>query len=94
MGNWGRLSFELSEALQYYHLPQALQMLCMPVLKALRFVDTCTALSATATGCWYSAKSSSQETKVIMKAISIGYHDIVDERQRPPERWLTPLRTV
>jgi 2-polyprenyl-3-methyl-5-hydroxy-6-metoxy-1,4-benzoquinol methylase len=40
MGNWGRLSFELSEALQYHHLPQALQMLCMPALKALRFVDT------------------------------------------------------
>jgi SAM-dependent methyltransferase len=40
MGNWGRLSFELSEAMQYYHLPQALQMLCMPVLKALRFIDT------------------------------------------------------
>jgi SAM-dependent methyltransferase len=40
MGNWGRLSFELSEAMQYYRLPQALQMLCMPVLKALRFVDT------------------------------------------------------
>jgi SAM-dependent methyltransferase len=40
MGNWGRLSFELSEALQYYHVPQALQMLCMPVLKALRFADT------------------------------------------------------
>jgi SAM-dependent methyltransferase len=41
MGNWGRLSFELSEALQYYHVPQALQMLCMPALKILRFVDTC-----------------------------------------------------
>jgi len=40
MGNWGRLSFELSEAMQYYHLPQALQMLCMPALKALRFMDT------------------------------------------------------
>ena len=40
MGNWGRLSFELSEALQYYHVPQALQMLCMPALKTLRFVDT------------------------------------------------------
>jgi SAM-dependent methyltransferase len=40
MGNWGRLSFELSEAMQYYHVPQALQMLCMPLLKALRFADT------------------------------------------------------
>jgi len=40
MGTWGRLSFELSEALNYFHLPQVLQMLCMPVLKALRFVDT------------------------------------------------------
>jgi hypothetical protein len=26
--------------LQYCHLPQALQMLCMPALKILRFVDT------------------------------------------------------
>jgi SAM-dependent methyltransferase len=41
MGNWGRLSFELAEAMQYYHLPQTLQMLCMPALKALRFIDTC-----------------------------------------------------
>lgn len=40
MGNWGRLSFELSEAMQYYRVPQALQMLGMPALKALRFVDT------------------------------------------------------
>ncbi|MGA3073862.1 MAG: methyltransferase domain-containing protein [Bryobacteraceae bacterium] len=40
MGNWGRLSFELSEALQYYHVPQALQMVAMPVLKMLRFFDT------------------------------------------------------
>jgi hypothetical protein len=40
MGNWGRLSFELSEAMQHYHVPQAIQMLWVPVLKALRFVDT------------------------------------------------------
>jgi len=44
MGNWGRLSFELAEALQYYHVPQALQMLCMPALKTLRFADTCTTI--------------------------------------------------
>jgi 2-polyprenyl-3-methyl-5-hydroxy-6-metoxy-1,4-benzoquinol methylase len=40
MGFWGRLSFEGSEALKYYGLPQALQFACLPVLKALRWIDT------------------------------------------------------
>ena len=44
MGNWGRLSFELGEAMQYYCVAQVLQMLFMPALKALRFIDTCVAI--------------------------------------------------
>src|SRR5580658_393865 len=37
-----------------------------------------------ATGCWYSAKSDAEGAESHMKAISIGYHDIVDQGQRLP----------
>jgi SAM-dependent methyltransferase len=40
MGFWGRLSFELAEALRYYRLPEPLQFACIPVLKFLRLIDT------------------------------------------------------
>jgi SAM-dependent methyltransferase len=40
MGFWGRLSFELSEALKYYSVPAVLQFACIPALKFLRRVDT------------------------------------------------------
>jgi 2-polyprenyl-3-methyl-5-hydroxy-6-metoxy-1,4-benzoquinol methylase len=42
MGFWGRLSFELSEGLKYYGLPAVLQYACIPMLKALRRLDTLT----------------------------------------------------
>ncbi len=40
MGFFGRLSFELSEMLQYYKLPEAVRFACIPVLKLLRRIDT------------------------------------------------------
>ena len=39
-GFWGRLSFELSEALKYYRVPEAVQFACIPFLKLLRRIDT------------------------------------------------------
>jgi 2-polyprenyl-3-methyl-5-hydroxy-6-metoxy-1,4-benzoquinol methylase len=42
MGFWGRLSFELSEALRYYKVPEPLLFALMPVLKVFRFIDTTT----------------------------------------------------
>ncbi len=40
MGFWGRLSFELSEALRYWRLPEPLQFAAIPPLKLLRWFDT------------------------------------------------------
>jgi hypothetical protein len=40
MGFWGRLSFELSEALQYYRVPGPIRFALVPVLKLLRLIDT------------------------------------------------------
>lgn len=40
MGFWGRLSFELSEALKYYRVPAVAQFACIPPLKLLRWIDT------------------------------------------------------
>ena len=40
MGFWGRLSFELSEALKYYRIPAVAQFACIPPLKLLRWMDT------------------------------------------------------
>lgn len=40
MGFWGRLSFELNEALQYYKLPEVVRVAFLPILKLLRFIDT------------------------------------------------------
>lgn len=42
MGFWGRLSFELSEALQYYRVPESIQFALVPALKLLRYIDTVT----------------------------------------------------
>jgi hypothetical protein len=39
-GSWGRLSFELSEALRYCRLPDAVQFACVPLLKLFRRIDT------------------------------------------------------
>jgi 2-polyprenyl-3-methyl-5-hydroxy-6-metoxy-1,4-benzoquinol methylase len=39
-GFWGRLSFELSEALQFYRLPSLVQFACVPLLKLFRRIDT------------------------------------------------------
>jgi 2-polyprenyl-3-methyl-5-hydroxy-6-metoxy-1,4-benzoquinol methylase len=40
MGFWGKLSFELSEGMRVYHFPEVIQFGIMPLLKALRFIDT------------------------------------------------------
>ncbi len=40
MGFWGRLSFELSEMLKYYRLPEVLQFACIPLLKLIWRIDT------------------------------------------------------
>lgn len=40
MGFWGRLSFELSEALKYYRVPVPVHFACIPMLKLLRWIDT------------------------------------------------------
>ena len=40
MGFWGRLSFELSEGMRTYRLPEAIQFGVTPLLKILRFIDT------------------------------------------------------
>jgi SAM-dependent methyltransferase len=42
MGFWGKLSFELSEALQYYRVPEPMQFALIPALKLLRYIDTVT----------------------------------------------------
>jgi hypothetical protein len=39
MGNWGRLSFEMPEALRYYGLPEPLFFAAMPAFKVLRYFD-------------------------------------------------------
>jgi SAM-dependent methyltransferase len=39
-GLYGRLSFELSEALNYYEISQAIQFALTPLLKILRWLDT------------------------------------------------------
>jgi 2-polyprenyl-3-methyl-5-hydroxy-6-metoxy-1,4-benzoquinol methylase len=39
-GLWGRLSFELLEAMRYYHVPEVLQFAVIPFLKILRWLDT------------------------------------------------------
>jgi 2-polyprenyl-3-methyl-5-hydroxy-6-metoxy-1,4-benzoquinol methylase len=37
---WGRLSFELLEAMRYWRIPEFLQFGCTPFLKFLRWLDT------------------------------------------------------
>ena len=39
-GTWGRLSFELLEAMRYYRFPEPLQFGAIPLLKAMRWLDT------------------------------------------------------
>jgi SAM-dependent methyltransferase len=39
MGFWGRLSFELNEALRYVRVPEAVRFALVPLLRVLRFVD-------------------------------------------------------
>jgi 2-polyprenyl-3-methyl-5-hydroxy-6-metoxy-1,4-benzoquinol methylase len=39
-GLWGRLSFELLEAMRYYRVPEVLQFGATPFLKSLRWLDT------------------------------------------------------
>jgi 2-polyprenyl-3-methyl-5-hydroxy-6-metoxy-1,4-benzoquinol methylase len=39
MAFWGRLSFELREALDYFHVPRIATLLCVPLLKGLRHLD-------------------------------------------------------
>jgi 2-polyprenyl-3-methyl-5-hydroxy-6-metoxy-1,4-benzoquinol methylase len=39
-GTWGKLSFELSEAMRYFRLPQVMQFGFIPFLKALQWIDT------------------------------------------------------